>query len=77
MQLLDSSANEYRDLLVHSPSCTKEATKASEIEFIQFACGVSINTLGTGTPKAETEALGGLRPWPFVINMSCDEEVGP
>lgn len=48
-----------------------EATKASGMEYTQFTCGIFMNTLGTGTPRGETEALGGLRPWTFVINMKA------
>lgn len=48
-----------------------EATKASGMEYTQFTCGIFMNTLGTGTPNGETEALGGLRPWTFVINMKA------
>ena len=48
-----------------------EATKASGMEYTQFTCGIFMNTLGTGTPKGETEALGGLRPWTFIINMKA------
>ena len=33
--------------------------------------GLFMNTLGIGTPKGEEEALGGLRPWTFVINMKA------
>ncbi|CAD6581394.1 MAG: hypothetical protein ASARMPRED_000600 [Alectoria sarmentosa] len=48
-----------------------EATEASGMEYTQFTCGIFMNTLGTGTPNGETEALGGLRPWTFVINMKA------
>ena len=41
------------------------------MEYTQFTCGIFMNTLGTGTQKGETEALGGLRPWTFVINMKA------
>ncbi|CAF9911788.1 hypothetical protein IMSHALPRED_010575 [Imshaugia aleurites] len=33
---------------------------------------IFMDTLGTGTPKGETEALGGLRPWTFIINMKAE-----
>ena len=48
-----------------------EAKKASGIEYTQLTCGIFMNTLGTGTPKGKTEALGGLRPWTFIINMKA------
>lgn len=48
-----------------------EVTKASGMEYTQFNCGIFMNTLGTGTPNGEAEALGGLRPWTFVINMEA------
>ena len=41
------------------------------MEYTQFTCGIFMNTLGTGTPRGETEALGGLRPWTFVVNMKA------
>ena len=47
------------------------ATKASGMEYTRFTCGLFMNYLGTGTPNGETEALGGLRPWTFVINMKA------
>ena len=48
-----------------------EATKTSGLGYTEFTCGVFMNTLGTGTPKGEVEALGGLRPWTFVIDMKA------
>ena len=47
-----------------------EAAKASGMECTQFTCGIFMNYLGTGTPKEGTEALSGLRPWNFVININ-------
>ena len=59
-----------------------EAVKASGLEFTRFNCGLFMSVLATGTPKGctevgiregcksgEEEALAGLRPWNFVINM--------
>lgn len=46
--------------------------KASGIEYTQITCSIFMDTLGTGTPKGETEALGGLRPWTFIINMKAE-----
>ncbi|KAF4550606.1 NmrA-like protein 1 [Elsinoe fawcettii] len=55
-----------------------QAGKSSGLEYTKFSCGLFLNILGTGTPKVPTEgswartgeeeALGGLRPWDFVIN---------
>ena len=39
-----------------------EALRVSGLEYTRFFCGIFMNTLGTGTPKGEAEALGGLRP---------------
>lgn len=60
-----------------------EAVKESGLQYTRFTCGLFMNLLGTGTPKpasedtfsaldaktGEEEALAGLRPWNFVINM--------
>ena len=46
-----------------------DACLASGLECAKFTCGIFTNTLGTGTPKNEEEALGGLRPWTFIIDM--------
>lgn len=59
-----------------------EAVKASGLEFTRFNCGIFMSILATGTPKGmtkvgemegcktgEEEALAGLRPWNYVINM--------
>ena len=48
-----------------------EATKASGMEYTQFTCGIFTNYLGTGTPKGESEALAGLRPMNYVINVKA------
>ena len=59
-----------------------EAVKASGLEYTRFNCGLFMSILATGTPKpmtdvgkrdgcetGEEEALAGLRPWNFVVNM--------
>lgn len=59
-----------------------EATQRSGIEYTRFSCGLFTSILGTGTSKpvtevgrregaknGEEEALAGLRPWNFVLNM--------
>ena len=46
-----------------------EAVKASGLEYTNFATGIFMNTFVTGTPRGEAEALEGLRPWNFIINM--------
>jgi hypothetical protein len=59
-----------------------EAVVASGMEHTRFSCGIFMSILATGTPKGvtvvgiaegaeggEQEALAGLRPWNFVVNM--------
>lgn len=59
-----------------------EAVKASGLEYTRFNCGMFMSLLATGTPKpvtevgeregcatGEEEALAGLRPWNYVVNM--------
>jgi hypothetical protein len=59
-----------------------EAVVASGMEYTRFSCGIFMSILATGTPKSvtevgiaegaekgEQEALAGLRPWNFVVNM--------
>jgi len=61
-----------------------DAVKASGMEHTRFVCGLFMSVFATGTPKAvtstgeaegaktgEEEALAGLRPWNFVVNMSA------
>lgn len=48
-----------------------DAVQQSGLEYTKFACGLFMNCLSTGTPKGETEALAGLRPWNFIINMKA------
>ncbi|KAK4545243.1 hypothetical protein LTR36_003423 [Oleoguttula mirabilis] len=58
------------------------ATQGCGMEYTRFSCGLFMSLLATGTPKTvttvgqregarsgEEEALAGLRPWNFVINM--------
>ncbi|MCJ1402168.1 hypothetical protein MMC11_005387 [Xylographa trunciseda] len=46
-----------------------EATKASGLEYTNFATGLFMNAFVTGTPRGQEEALEGLRPWNFVVNV--------
>lgn len=59
-----------------------EATKKSGLEYTRFSCGLFMSVMATGTPKpttevgqregrknGEDEALAGLRPWNYIINM--------
>ena len=59
-----------------------ESTQKSGMEYTRFSCGLFTNVLATGTPKpmteigkqegrqsGEEEALAGLRPWNYVINV--------
>lgn len=63
---------EYKDLDYYASKVDVwDATKASGLEYTQFTCGVLMNYLGTGAPKGETEALNGLRPWNFVVNVKA------
>lgn len=58
-----------------------EAVKQSGLEYTRFSCGLFMDILATGTPKVvvsedgenegEREALGGLRPWNFVVNVKA------
>jgi hypothetical protein len=61
-----------------------DAVVASGMEYTRFSCGIFMGLLGTGTPKSvtpvgaaegarsgEEEALGGLRPWNFVVNVKA------
>jgi hypothetical protein len=61
-----------------------DAVVASGMEYTRFSCGIFMGLLGTGTPKpvtavgaeegarsGEEEALGGLRPWNFVVNVKA------
>ncbi|CAK1361237.1 hypothetical protein CB0940_03370 [Cercospora beticola] len=59
-----------------------EVVQQSGLEYTRFECGLFMSVLATGTPKGmtevgiregcksgEEEALAGLRPWNFVINI--------
>ena len=61
-----------------------EATRKSGLEYTRFSCGLFMSIMATGTPKSmsdigkregrksgEDEALAGLRPWNYVINMKA------
>ncbi len=48
-----------------------QAVKASGLEYTKFACGLFMNVFVTGTPRAEEEALAGLRPWNFIVNVKA------
>ncbi|QIW96198.1 hypothetical protein AMS68_001716 [Peltaster fructicola] len=60
----------------------RKAAKDAGLQVTQFNCGLFLSLLATGTPKpvtiigredgvesGEEEALAGLRPWNFVLNM--------
>ncbi|PPJ57125.1 hypothetical protein CBER1_00565 [Cercospora berteroae] len=59
-----------------------DVVQQSGLEYTRFECGLFMSVLATGTPKVvtevgirdgcrsgEEEALAGLRPWNFVINV--------
>ena len=61
-----------------------EATRKSGLEYTRFSCGLFTSVLATGTPKpltevgqregrktGEEEALAGLRPWNYVVNLKA------
>ena len=61
-----------------------QATQKSGLEYTSFSCGLFMSVLATGTPKpltqvgqregrktGEEEALAGLRPWNYVVNMKA------
>lgn len=49
-----------------------DAVQKSGMEYTRYSCGLFMNILASGTPKVdETEALAGLRPWNYVINMKA------
>ncbi|KAF2148478.1 NAD-P-binding protein [Myriangium duriaei CBS 260.36] len=58
-----------------------EVVRKSGLEYTKFCPGIFMNLFGTGTTKpptpgselatGEEEALGGLRPWNFIINMTA------
>lgn len=61
-----------------------DAVVASGMEYTRFSCGVFMNLFATGTPKdvtevgaaegaqsGEEEALAGMRPWNFVLNLKA------
>ena len=61
-----------------------DAVVTSGMEYTRFSCGIFMGLLATGTPKGvtragaeegagsgEEEALAGLRPWNFVVNVKA------
>lgn len=61
-----------------------DAVVQSGMEYTRFSCGIFMNLFATGTPKditsvgaaegaksGEEEALAGMRPWNFVINVKA------
>ncbi|KAK5128907.1 hypothetical protein LTR85_000240 [Meristemomyces frigidus] len=78
-----SISNEGIDLYRHK-SEVWAATQKCGMEYTRFSCGLFMSLLATGTPKpvtavgeregaksGEEEALAGLRPWNFVINIKA------
>ncbi|KXL43818.1 hypothetical protein M433DRAFT_139886 [Acidomyces richmondensis BFW] len=77
------AGSNYGDIDLYQPKAVVwEATLRSGIEYTRFSCGLFTSILGTGTSKpvtevgrregarsGEEEALAGLRPWNFVLNM--------
>ena len=79
------AGNGYEGVDMYQPKAVVwEATKKSGMEYTRFSCGLFMSVLATGTPKpvtdvglregresGEEEALAGLRPWNFVLNMKA------
>lgn len=77
------AGNGYDGVDLYQPKAVVwEATKASGMEYTRFNVGLFMSVLATGTPKdrtkvgkewgvktGEEEALAGLRPWNYVINI--------
>lgn len=73
----------YTGIDLYAPKAVVwEATRASGLEYTRFNCGLFMSVLATGTPKpvteegrregrqsGEEEALAGLRPWNYVVNV--------
>jgi len=73
----------YEGIDLYQPKAEVWAVvQGSGLEFTRFECGLFMSILATGTPKdltevgeregaksGEEEALAGLRPWNYVINM--------
>lgn len=73
----------YEGVDLYAPKAAVwEATRKSGMEYTRFECGLFMSVLATGTPKpptevgeregcktGEEEALSGLRPWNFVLNI--------
>ncbi|MCJ1406879.1 hypothetical protein MMC19_000949 [Ptychographa xylographoides] len=54
-----------------------ESLKASGLEFTNFAPGVFMNAFVVGTPREQDEALNGLRPFNFVVNVKQASAIIP
>ncbi|KAI9878830.1 MAG: hypothetical protein M1830_010399 [Pleopsidium flavum] len=63
-------SNDGIDLYAHKEAVW-QAVKASGLEYTKFACGLFMNLFVTGTPRGEEEALSGLRPWNFIVNVKA------
>lgn len=79
------AGNGYEGVDLYQPKAVVwEATEKSGLEYTRFNCGLFMSVLATGTPKppteigkreglktGEEEALAGLRPWNFVLNVKA------
>ncbi|KAF2168190.1 hypothetical protein M409DRAFT_21634 [Zasmidium cellare ATCC 36951] len=79
------AGNGYEGVDLYQPKAVVwEATQKSGLEYTRFGCGLFMSVLATGTPKGRTEvgeregvatgeeeALAGLRPWNFVVNVKA------
>lgn len=75
----------YEGVALYQPKAVVwEATQKSGLEYTRFECGLFMSVLATGTPKpptevgeregvktGEEEALAGLRPWNFILNLKA------
>lgn len=79
------AGNGYDGVDLYQPKAVVwKATQQSGLEYTRFSCGLFMSVLATGTPKpptelgkregiktGEEEALAGLRPWNFVLNVKA------
>ncbi|KAK4504888.1 hypothetical protein PRZ48_002851 [Zasmidium cellare] len=79
------AGNGYEGVDLYQPKAVVwEATQKSGLEYTRFGCGLFMSVLATGTPKPKTEvgeregaksgeeeALAGLRPWNFIVNVKA------
>lgn len=79
------AGNGYEGIdLYASKAVVWNAVQKCGMEYARFSCGLFMSALATGTPKpvtevgkdegaqsGEEEALAGMRPWNFVINMKA------